>query len=336
MKIDPKAIGVGQYQHDVSQFALARSLDATVEDCINSVGVDLNTASSALLSRVSGLGETLAVNIVEFRDEHGSFSDRVKLKKVPRLGPKAFEQSAGFLRITNGKNALDASGVHPESYPVVKEIEKRTGKSVNEIIGQKEIIGALDAAEFTSDQFGLPTVQDILAELLKPGRDPRPEFRTVKFDDGVSKISHLSVNAVMEGQVTNVTNFGAFVDVGVHQDGLVHISALSDTFVKDPHQVVKAGDIVKVKVMSVDEQRNRIALSMRLTDDARDTADSSNDARRKPHGPRKESQGHSAKKPSSKRSNGKQRAGARQNSSGQSAPSALALQLEAAMKKKNS
>ncbi len=332
VKIDPKAIGVGQYQHDVSQFALARSLDDTVEDCVNSVGVDLNTASSALLSRVSGLGETLAGNIVEYRDEHGAFTDRAKLKKVPRLGPKAFEQCAGFLRIANGKNPLDASGVHPESYPVVKEIEKRTGRSVTEIIGQKDIISGLDATEFANDQFGLPTVQDILSELLKPGRDPRPEFRTVKFDDSVSKISDLSINAVMEGQVTNVTNFGAFVDVGVHQDGLVHISALSDTFVKDPHQVVKAGDIVKVKVMSVDQQRNRIALSMRLTDDARDANESPAEKSRR----RQDTPGHSSnRKAGDARGKNRNQSGRRQ-SVGQSPPSAIALQLQAAMEKKNS
>lgn len=348
VKIDPKAIGVGQYQHDVSQFALARSLDATVEDCVNSVGVDLNTASSALLSRVSGLGETLAGNIVEFRDEHGSFADRSKLKKVPRLGPKAYEQCAGFLRINAGKNPLDASGVHPEAYPVVKEIEKQTGKSVNEIIGQKDVIAALDANEFTTDSFGLPTVEDILVELLKPGRDPRPDFQTVKFDDTVSKISHLTVNAVMEGQVTNVTNFGAFVDIGVHQDGLVHVSALSETFVKDPHQVVKAGDIVKVKVMSVDEQRNRIALSMRLSDDARDTVDtvkpgSSSANARKPGSLRssasnpRASHGKGSKQGiSGKRREQNRRTNAHQKGNGAtSPPSALALQLAAAMENKN-
>ena len=336
VKIDPKAIGVGQYQHDVSQFALARSLDATVEDCVNSVGVDLNTASGALLSRVSGLGETLAANIVEFRDEHGSFEDRAKLKKVPRLGPKAFEQSAGFLRINTGKNPLDASGVHPESYPVVKAIEKHTGKPVTDIIGQKDVIAALDAAEFTTESFGLPTVQDILAELIKPGRDPRPDFRTVKFDDAVSKISHLTVNAVMEGQVTNVTNFGAFVDIGVHQDGLVHISALSETYVKDPHQVVKAGDIVKVKVMSVDEKRNRIALSMRLTDDGRAEGahlENSNSSRSSKAGDKARSPGNSGgkgRKRSATKSSRPAAAG-----SNQSPPSALALQLKAAMKNKN-
>lgn len=359
VKIDPKAIGVGQYQHDVSQFALARSLDATVEDCVNSVGVDLNTASSALLSRVSGLGETLAGNIVEFRDEHGSFADRSTLKKVPRLGPKAFEQCAGFLRINAGKNPLDASGVHPEAYPVIKDIEKQTGKPVGDIIGRKDVITALDASEFTTDSFGLPTIQDILAELLKPGRDPRPDFRTVKFDDAVSKISQLTVNAIMEGQVTNVTNFGAFVDVGVHQDGLVHISALSDTFVKDPHQVVKAGDIVKVKVMSVDEQRNRIALSMRLSDDGRDDAGSgsgsgstgsaavksgkpgsssgvANGMRGGGGGAAGNSRHQAGRKHKHQNAQQKEQQKGRAVSSRQSPPSALALQLEAAINNRNS
>lgn len=268
VKIDPKAIGVGQYQHDVSQTALAKSLEATVEDCVNSVGVDLDTASAALLARVAGLTPTLANNIVAYRDEQGKFTSRKELKKVPRLGPKAFEQAAGFLRIPNGRDPLDASGVHPEAYPVVERIIKDTGKSLEQLIGDSSLLRSLDAAKFTDEQFGLPTVQDILKELEKPGRDPRPEFRAVQFADGVEKVSDLVPNQVLEGKVTNVTAFGAFVDVGVHQDGLVHISALSDTYVKDPRDVVKAGDIVKVKVMAVDVERQRIGLSMRMSDDA--------------------------------------------------------------------
>lgn len=275
VKIDPKAIGVGQYQHDVSQIALARSLDATVEDCVNQVGVDLGTASAALLSRVAGLTPTLAANVVAYRDEHGAFTTRKALKKVPRLGEKAFEQAAGFLRIPDGSDPLDASGVHPESYPVVERIVAAAGKSLAGIIGDTTWLRSQDASAFTDERFGEPTVRDILAELEKPGRDPRPEFRTVRFADGVEKIGDLIEDQVLEGQVTNVTAFGAFVDVGVHQDGLVHISALSDSFVKDPREVVKAGDIVKVKVMNVDVQRQRIGLSMRLTDSAAEAADGS-------------------------------------------------------------
>ena len=270
VKIDPKAIGVGQYQHDVSPQALARSLESTVEDCVNSVGVDLGTASAALLSRVAGLSETLATNIVAYRDEHGSFPTRKALKKVPRLGPKAFEQAAGFLRINGGKDPLDASGVHPESYPVVARIVTHAGRPLAEVIGDGTWLRSLDPSRFTDEQFGEPTVRDILAELEKPGRDPRPEFRTAAFADGVEKIADLLPDQILEGQVTNVTAFGAFVDVGVHQDGLVHISAMAESFVKDPRDVVKAGDVVKVKVMSVDIERQRIALSMRLTDSAQD------------------------------------------------------------------
>ena len=268
VKIDPKAIGVGQYQHDVSQPALARSLETTVEDCVNAVGVNLDTASAALLSRVAGLSPALAENIVRYRDEHGTFKSRAQLKKVPRLGPKAFEQCAGFLRITDGTNPLDASGVHPESYPVVKRILEQSNKELKDVIGDSAFLNSLEPAQFTDEQFGEPTVRDILLELDKPGRDPRPEFRAVKFSEGIESIKDLKDDQILEGQVTNVTAFGAFVDVGVHQDGLVHISALSDTFVKDPRSVVKAGDIVKVKVMSVDAQRKRIGLSMRLTDSA--------------------------------------------------------------------
>lgn len=268
VKIDPKAIGVGQYQHDVSQTALARSLDATVEDCVNAVGVDLGTASAALLARVAGLSAQLANNIVAYRDENGVFKTRSELKKVPRLGPKAFEQAAGFLRIRNGKNPLDNSAVHPESYPVVKRIVSQADCSLEALIGDSSRLQALRPEQFVDERVGLPTVKDIFEELEKPGRDPRPEFKTASFTDGVESISDLLPDQILEGQVTNVTAFGAFVDVGVHQDGLVHISALSDSFVKDPRSVVKTGDIVKVKVMEVDIQRKRIALSMRLTDSA--------------------------------------------------------------------
>ena len=268
VKIDPKAIGVGQYQHDVSQTALQRSLEATVEDCVNSVGVNLDTASAALLSHVAGLSTTLAENIVSYRNEHGTFDTRAQLKKVPRLGPKAFEQCAGFIRIPSGSDPLDASGVHPEAYPVVKRILKHAGRDINELMGDGAYLNSLDPEQFIDEQFGKPTVRDILLELEKPGRDPRPEFKAVKFIDGIESINDLKNDQVLEGQVTNVTAFGAFVDIGVHQDGLVHISALADTYVKDPRSVVKAGDIVKVKVMSVDVERNRIALSMRLTDES--------------------------------------------------------------------
>lgn len=266
VKIDPKSIGVGQYQHDVSQVQLARSLDATVEDCVNAVGVDVNTASAPLLARISGLNSTLAKNIVEFRDANGAFTSRSQLKKVPRLGPKTFEQAAGFLRVMNGSNPLDASAVHPEAYPLVKRIAEGTGRDIRSLIGDSAFLKQLDPKQFTDETFGLPTVTDILAELDKPGRDPRPEFKTAAFQDGVESLNDLKPGMLLEGVVTNVTNFGAFVDIGVHQDGLVHISALADRFVQDPHSVVKAGDIVKVKVMEVDVARKRIALSMRLSD----------------------------------------------------------------------
>ncbi|KAB2823496.1 Tex family protein [Aliivibrio finisterrensis] len=266
VKIDPKAIGVGQYQHDVSQSQLAKKLDAVIEDCVNAVGVDVNTASSALLTRVAGLSTTIAQNIVDYRDENGRFENRTTLKKVARLGPKAFEQCAGFLRVMNGKNPLDASAVHPEAYPVVKSIAEKNGKAIDAIIGNTEFLRSVAANDYISADFGLPTVTDIISELDKPGRDPRPEFKTATFADGVNTVSDLELGMVLEGVVSNVANFGAFVDIGVHQDGLVHISALSDTFVSDPREVVKAGDIVKVKVMEIDVQRKRIALSMRLND----------------------------------------------------------------------
>ena len=264
VKIEPKAIGVGQYQHDVNQSQLARKLDAVVEDCVNAVGVDLNTASVALLARVAGMSKTLAQNIVAYRDDNGRFDSREQLKKVPRLGPKAFEQCAGFMRITNGKNPLDASGVHPEAYAVVEKILRATEQSIQDLMGNASAVRQLDAKQFTDEQFGLPTVQDIFKELEKPGRDPRGEFKTAVFMDGVEEITDLKAGMILEGTITNVTNFGAFVDIGVHQDGLVHISSLSDKFVEDPHQVVKTGDVVKVKVLEVDVARKRIALTMRL------------------------------------------------------------------------
>ncbi|HDY7844994.1 TPA: RNA-binding transcriptional accessory protein [Vibrio vulnificus] len=267
VKIDPKSIGVGQYQHDVSQSMLAKRLDAVVEDCVNAVGVDVNTASAALLTRVAGLSTTLAQNIVDFRDENGRFDSRTTLKKVPRLGPKAFEQCAGFLRIMDGKNPLDASSVHPEAYPVVKAIAEKNQKAVKALIGDSGFLKGLRAVDYTDEHFGVPTVTDIIKELDKPGRDPRPEFKTATFAEGVHNVSDLEVGMILEGVVSNVANFGAFVDIGVHQDGLVHISALTDRFVSDPREVVKAGDIVKVKVMEVDVQRKRIALSMRLSDE---------------------------------------------------------------------
>ncbi|EQB8917816.1 Tex family protein [Vibrio fluvialis] len=267
VKIDPKSIGVGQYQHDVSQSMLAKRLDAVVEDCVNAVGVDVNTASPALLTRVAGLSSTLAQNIVDHRDENGRFDSRSALKKVPRLGPKAFEQCAGFLRIMDGKNPLDASAVHPEAYPVVKNIAEKNQKAIKALIGNSEFLRNLRAVDYTDEHFGVPTVSDIIKELDKPGRDPRPEFKTATFADGVNEVSDLEIGMVLEGVVSNVANFGAFVDIGVHQDGLVHISALTDRFVSDPREVVKAGDIVKVKVMEVDVQRKRIALTMRLNDE---------------------------------------------------------------------
>jgi uncharacterized protein len=267
VKIEPKSIGVGQYQHDVSPTKLTRSLGSVVEDCVNAVGVDVNTASAPLLTRVSGLNKALASNIVAFRDEHGAFKSREQLKSVPRFGDKTFEQAAGFLRVANSDNPLDASAVHPESYRVVERIAKNNGRELRGLIGDSSFLKSLKPQEYVDDTFGLPTIMDILQELDKPGRDPRPEFKTAQFKDGVEKISDLTEGMVLEGTVTNVTNFGAFVDIGVHQDGLVHISALSATFVKDPREVVKAGDIVKVKVMEVDEQRKRIGLSMRMGDE---------------------------------------------------------------------
>ncbi|QPI43405.1 MULTISPECIES: Tex family protein [Pectobacterium] len=272
VKIDPKSIGVGQYQHDVSQSLLAKKLDAVVEDCVNAVGVDLNTASVALLTRVAGLTRMMAQNIVTWRDENGRFHNREQLLKVSRLGPKAFEQCAGFLRINHGDNPLDASTVHPEAYPVVERILAATEQALQALMGNPNALRNLKPADFTDERFGVPTVTDIIKELEKPGRDPRPEFKTASFAEGVETLNDLLPGMILEGAVTNVTNFGAFVDIGVHQDGLVHISSLADHFVDDPHKVVKAGDIVKVKVMEVDLQRKRIALTMRLDEQPGETS----------------------------------------------------------------
>jgi len=272
VKIDPKSIGVGQYQHDVNQSQLARTLDTIVEDCVNAVGVDLNTASAPLLTRVSGLNSTLAQNIVDFRDIHGAFASRKDLLKVPRFGDKTFEQAAGFLRVA-GDNPLDNSAVHPESYAVVENIAQGSHRQLNSIIGDVSFLRTLNPKDFITETVGLPTIKDILSELEKPGRDPRPEFKTADFMEGVETIKDLIPGMILEGAISNVTNFGAFVDIGVHQDGLVHISALSNTFIKDPREVVKAGDIVKVKVIEVDVQRKRIALSMRLDDEINASAD---------------------------------------------------------------
>lgn len=268
VKIEPKAIGVGQYQHDVNQYALARKLDAIIEDCVNAVGVEINTASAPLLTKVSGLSDTMANNIVAYREQHGTFKSRQQLLNVPRLGAKAFEQAAGFLRIQNGDNPLDASAVHPEAYPVVESIIQKNNKTINDIIGDTKFLNTLSANDYIDANFGEFTVRDIIGELDKPGRDPRPEFKTAVFKEGVETVKDLKPEMILEGVITNVTNFGAFVDIGVHQDGLVHISAITDKFIKDPREVIKTGEVVKVKVMEVDVARNRIALSMRLDDEA--------------------------------------------------------------------
>ncbi len=267
VKIEPKAIGVGQYQHDLNQTKLARSLEAVIEDCVNAVGVDVNTASAALLTQISGLNTTLAQNIVEYRDQHGAFSNRKVLLKVARLGPKAFEQAAGFLRVMKGDNPLDASAVHPEAYPLVKRIAQINKRDIRDLIGDSDFLKNLEPKQFADEKFGEPTVRDILSELDKPGRDPRPEFTTAHFQEGVEKLSDLKDGMMLEGVVTNVTKFGAFVDVGVHQDGLLHISELADKFVSDPREVVKAGDVVKVRVLDVDLKRKRVALSMKKKSD---------------------------------------------------------------------
>ena len=314
VKIDPKSIGVGQYQHDVNQSALAKTLDAVVEDAVNAVGVDVNTASIPLLTRVAGVTSTLAGNIVAYRDENGVFPSRAALKKVPRLGPKAYQQCAGFLRIQGGKDPLDASAVHPEAYPVVRAIATATGLTVAELIGNTRVLHGLNPADFATDEFGVPTVTDIIAELDKPGRDPRPEFTTATFKEGVEKVSDLQPGMILEGTVTNVAAFGAFVDVGVHQDGLVHVSAMSDTFVDDPHTVVRSGQVVKVKVMEVDVDRQRIGLSLRLNDEPG------------AKGPKKSKGGQAGKKPRQQRGNGRsqrQRRNDRNDTAGGSMADAL-------------
>ena len=288
VKIDPKSIGVGQYQHDANQVQLARALDGVVEDCVNSVGVDVNTASAPLLARVAGLTTTLAENVVQLRDERGAFRSRKELLDVPRLGPKAYEQAAGFLRIANGDNPLDASAVHPEAYPVVEKILRDLQQPVSVVMQQPQLLKAVNPGKYTDERFGLPTVKDILAELEKPGRDPRPEFKTARFNESVNELKDLQPDMVLEGVVTNVTNFGAFVDIGVHQDGLVHISALAERFVKDPHEIVKAGDIVKVKVIEVDVARKRVALTMRLSDPAADRSRQTEDRRPRQEAPHKQ------------------------------------------------
>ena len=287
VKIEPKSIGVGQYQHDVNQRILARSLDATVEDCVNAVGVDVNTASTPLLAQVSGLNRVLAQNIVEYRDSHGPFMNRQTILKVPRVGEKTYEQAAGFLRINDGDNPLDRSAVHPEAYPVVERILARLNKGIEHVMGRPEVLKELSPNEFIDDTFGLPTVKDILAELEKPGRDPRPEFKTATFQEGIETLADLQPGMILEGVVTNVAAFGAFVDIGVHQDGLVHVSALANTFVKDPHKIVKPGQIVKVKVLEVDAARQRISLTMRLEDKADTSSPSTNTRGPRPQETRK-------------------------------------------------
>lgn len=283
VKVDPKAIGVGQYQHDVNQLELARKLDAVVEDCVNAVGVDVNTASAALLVRVAGLSSLQAKSIVSWREKNGAFAARKALLDVPRLGPKTFEQAAGFLRIPDAADPLDASGVHPEAYPVVQRIVEKTGLSVNKLIGNHEVLSRLKASDYTDEQFGVPTVTDILKELEKPGRDPRPEFKTAKFQEGVHEIRDLVPGMTLEGVVSNVAAFGAFVDIGVHQDGLVHVSELSDRFVRDPREVVKVGDIVRVRVLDVDVARKRISLSMRSREKTGKTSTQAADKRPNPN-----------------------------------------------------
>ncbi len=325
VKIDPKSIGVGQYQHDLPESALSRSLDAVVEDCVNAVGVDVNTASAPLLRRVSGITESLAAQIVAHRDANGPFRTRTALADVPRLGPKAFEQCAGFLRIRGGDDPLDVSGVHPEAYPVVRRILARAKTDIGSLIGNAPKLKSLPPKEFVDDRFGLPTVTDILAELEKPGRDPRPAFRTATFAEGVHKISDLRPGMVLEGQVTNVAAFGAFVDVGVHQDGLVHVSAMSATFVSDPREVVKSGDVVRVKVLDVDEARKRISLTLRLDDEA-------GTGKPKPErAPRRDGRERGARKPDERRGGRRDTGRAeRTGSSGAPANSAMAEALRRA------
>ena len=310
VKIDPKAIGVGQYQHDVNQSQLARSLDATVEDCVNHVGVDLNTASEALLGRVAGLSSTLAKNIVAHRDTNGPFNTRKELLKVSRLGPKAFEQAAGFLRIADGKDPLDRSAVHPEAYPIVERILNQTGKDVGSLLGDSNLLRTLKPEAFVDEKFGVPTVTDIIAELEKPGRDPRPEFKAAAFVEGVESIGDLKEGMQLEGVVSNVTAFGAFVDIGVHQDGLVHISQLADRFVEDPREVVKAGQVVKVKVTAIDIPRNRIALTMKLREAVESGGDVASE-RPQAHDNRPQQRSHQQRRPQQRTGNPNRAGGSR-------------------------
>jgi len=331
VKIDPKSIGVGQYQHDVSQVKLARSLDLVIEDCVNAVGVEVNTASSALLRRVSGLSQTIADNIVDYRDQQGVFKSREQLKLVSRFGERTFEQAAGFLRIANGDNPLDASAVHPETYSLVARIAEANKTTQQALLGNSQLLRKLDPANYVDSQFGLPTITDILSELDKPGRDPRPEFKTATFKDGIETIKDLKPAMLLEGVVTNVTNFGAFVDIGVHQDGLVHISAIANRFVKDPHEVVKTGDIVKVKVMEVDIARKRIALSMR-TDDEVTPAQSDGKANDTTKG-RSQGKGHSAGNPKPPQKNGKPQSRPPARAPKPEAKGSMAALFEKALKK---
>ncbi|WP_301585678.1 Tex family protein [Halomonas alkaliantarctica] len=329
VKIEPKSIGVGQYQHDVSQVQLSRSLEVVIEDCVNAVGVDLNTASSALLSRVAGLSAAIAENIVAQRNVQGAFKSRKELLEVSRLGPKTFEQCAGFLRISNAENPLDASAVHPEAYTLVERIAKQNSRDIKGLIGDSATLKALKPADFADERFGVPTVSDILKELDKPGRDPRPEFKAAEFREGVETLKDLTLGMVLEGTVTNVTHFGAFVDVGVHQDGLVHISALSDRFIDDPRSIVKAGDIVTVKVMSVDIPRKRVGLSMRLDDEpeqAQTASSSTNDEPRKPV--------RSSQRSASAGQNGRGQSGQRQGGKPSEAPAAMGALGAALLKAK--
>ncbi|MEQ8778637.1 MAG: Tex family protein [Roseibium album] len=335
VKIEPKSIGVGQYQHDVNQSRLARALDAVVEDAVNAVGVDLNTASPALLSRISGLSDSLAKAVVEHRETIGRFDKRTQLKDVPRLGAKAFELCAGFLRINDGKEALDSSSVHPEAYPLAKRIVKACGRDVRQLMGDASVLKALEPSEFTDEKFGLPTVRDILLELEKPGRDPRPEFKTAALQDGVEEISDLKPGMKLEGTVTNVTNFGAFVDVGVHQDGLVHVSQLADRFVDDPHQVVKAGDIVKVTILDVDVPRKRISMTMKSQADYQGQRERSDRDQRPGAGNRnKEQRGQGGHGPGGGGPHGGGKGGAPKGAGNDGGNNAMAAALAAAMNKK--
>ncbi|WP_029064733.1 Tex family protein [Labrenzia sp. DG1229] len=335
VKIEPKSIGVGQYQHDVNQSRLARALDAIVEDAVNAVGVDLNTASPALLSRISGLSDSLAKAVVEHREAIGRFDKRTQLKDVPRLGAKAFELCAGFLRINDGKEALDSSSVHPEAYPLAKRIVKACGRDVRQLMGDASVLKALEPSEFTDEKFGLPTVRDILLELEKPGRDPRPEFKTAALQDGVEEISDLKPGMKLEGTVTNVTNFGAFVDVGVHQDGLVHVSQLADRFVDDPHQVVKAGDIVKVTILDVDVPRKRISMTMKSQADYQGQRERSDRDQRPGAGNRNQEQrGKGGRGPGGGGPHGGGKGGAPKGAGNDGGNNAMAAALAAAMNKK--